>query len=137
MSVFEVLRSLISTCTLSFIIDVFSTECSNLNFKPCCRRILWNLSDTSESIPFKTLGKNSITSTSEPNLLQTVPNSNPITPAPITITFLGTDFKSKAPVEVTIFCSSILILFKFEGSEPVAMIIFSAKIFSVLPFPLI
>ena len=88
-------------------------------------------------MPFKTLGKNSITSTSEPNLLQTVPNSNPITPAPITITFFGTDFKSKAPVEVTIFCSSILILFKFEGSEPVAIIIFSANIFSVLPFPLI
>ena len=76
--------------------------------------------------PGKILGKYSMTSTSEPSLLHTVPISRPIIPAPITIIFLGTSFNSNAPVEVTIFFSSILMFGRWVASDPVAIIMFSA-----------
>ena len=92
-----------------------------------------NFSAISLSIPGKILGRYSITSTSAPSLLHIVPISSPITPPPITIIFLGTILSSRAPVDVTIFFSSILILGKTEGSEPVAMIILLVLIISFFP----
>ena len=59
-------------------------------------------------------------------------------PPPITIIFLGTFFKERAPVEDTILSSSKLIFGILEGSEPVAIIIFSPSISdSLLSEPLI
>ena len=46
--------------------------------------------------------------------------------------FLGTSFKDSAPVEETIFSSSNLIPGSDTASEPVAIIIFFATIFSIL-----
>jgi len=45
---------------------------------------------------------NSITVTSAPSLLHTLPISRPITPPPITARDLGTDLRDRAPVEDTI-----------------------------------
>ena len=129
--------SLIDNITLPSTFLTLSKEWLSLNLIPCFCNIFINLSATSVSIPGNILGRNSITSTSEPSLLQTVPISRPITPAPITISFLGTFFKSKAPVEVTICVSSMSILGRIVGVDPVAIIIFSACMFSVFPLLLI
>ena len=74
-----------------------------------------------------------MTSTSEPSLLHTVPISKPITPAPMTIIFLGTSFRFKAPVDVTILFSSTSILGRLVELDPVAIMILSAEIFSFFP----
>ena len=67
---------------------------------------------------------NSKTVTSDPNLFHTEPNSKPIYPPPITANFLGTFLNSNAPVDDTIFFSSIFILGIDATFEPVATKIF-------------
>lgn len=50
--------------------------------------------------------RNSMAVTSAPSLWYTEPSSKPMTPAPMTSIFLGTDFSERAPVDVMICCSS-------------------------------
>eukprot|EP00835_Amoeboradix_gromovi_P001168 NODE_47_length_27404_cov_0.284270.p13 type:complete len:113 gc:universal NODE_47_length_27404_cov_0.284270:26494-26156(-) len=61
-----------------------------------------------------------------PKRFQTEPNSKPITPAPITISSLGTFWSSRAPVLVTILDSSTVKPGRTAGSLPVAITIFLA-----------
>ena len=62
-----------------------------------------------------------MTSTSAPSRDQTEPSSRPITPAPMTTMRLGTLPSSRAPVELTIFFSSISTPGSGVDSEPVAI----------------
>ena len=64
---------------------------------------------------------NSIIVTLAPNLLQTEPSSKPIYPPPMTAKDFGTLLKSKAPLEETMFFSSISIPGISVGVEPVAI----------------
>ena len=79
----------------------------------------------------------SITVTFEPNLAHTLPNSRPITPAPITPRVLGTESISKAPVLSRIFLSSNFAEPISIGEDPVAMIIFLDSIISTSPLELV
>lgn len=75
------------------------------------------------------LGPLLTTVTSVPRRAYTDPISRPITPPPITTIFLGIDFKTRAPVEETTYCSSVASPVDSGrplGSEPVAIIIFLA-----------
>ena len=84
----------------------------------------------------KILSAYSMTETSDPNLQYTCPNSRPITPPPIIISFFGISFNDNASVEVIILSLSILINGREAGFEPVAMIMFFASTNSFF-FPLI
>ncbi len=86
----------------------------------------------------------STTVTSAPRRAQTEPISRPITPAPIRMRRLGTDFSDKAPVLVTMRSSSTSIPGREVGSEPVAITMFlvssvrvdpSSSVASTLPLP--
>ena len=68
--------------------------------------------------------KYSTTVTFDPSLDQTEPISKPIYPPPITTNFSGTFLKDRAPVEETIFFSSISIPGSEVGCDPVAITIF-------------
>ena len=70
--------------------------------------------------------KYSITVTFEPNLAQTDPISRPIYPPPMMTKLFGTFSKDNAPVDETIFYSSIIIPFIGTDAEPVAITIFFA-----------
>ena len=67
------------------------------------------------------------TVTLEPKRFQTLPNSKPITPAPITPNFLGTSLIFKAPALSTISSLSTSATGIEIGSEPTARIILSAE----------
>lgn len=60
-------------------------------------------------------------------------SSNPITPAPMTIILSGTLDSERAPVDDTTFSSFISIPGKGVTSDPVAISIFLACIFSSVP----
>lgn len=55
---------------------------------------------------------------------QQISDSEVSQPLPITISFLGTSFKAKAPVDDTILSSSMVIPGRLFTSEPVAILIF-------------
>ncbi len=74
----------------------------------------------------------SSTITSEPNLDHTLPSSNPITPAPITPSFFGTEVNSNAPVLSVMFSLHGAIGISI-GSDPEAKIILSALIVDSSP----
>ena len=75
----------------------------------------------------------SITVTFEPNLAHTLPNSSPITPAPITPKVSGTLSISRAPVLSNIFVSLKIAEPISIGDEPDAIMIFFDSIISFLP----
>lgn len=75
----------------------------------------------------------SITDTFAPRRAYTDPNSNPITPPPITIRCLGISCKLRASVEVMIRFLSIGKNGKAVGLEPVAIITFLVVNCSVVP----
>mmetsp|Transcript_4115 Transcript_4115/g.7090 ORF Transcript_4115/g.7090 Transcript_4115/m.7090 type:complete len:239 (+) Transcript_4115:527-1243(+) len=79
---------------------------------------------TSWSMAGTMFGKNSITSTSAPSLDHTEPSSRPMMPPPITTIFFGTSFKDKAPVDETIFSSSMVTPGSGVTSDPVARMMF-------------
>ncbi|MNR38907.1 hypothetical protein D3C85_1570550 [compost metagenome] len=60
--------------------------------------------------------------TSEPSRRHTEPSSRPITPAPITASFLGTASKDSAPSLSETMTLSTGTLGKWRAREPVAMI---------------
>ena len=105
-----------------------------LIFNPC----LLNSFKTSLEILLSAIGKNSSmassTVTSEPSLDQTLPSSNPITPAPIIPNFLGTESNSNAPVLSTISLLLISATGILIGDDPVAMTIFFVSRVSVPSF---
>ena len=103
-----------------------------LNFIPFLVNIFWNSLEISLSIPGVIKSKYSITVTSEPNLDHTEPISRPIYPPPITASLPGTLSKDKAPVEETIFSSSISMPGNEETSDPVAITIFLALMLVLL-----
>ncbi|KAE9516156.1 hypothetical protein FXW27_04445 [Candidatus Liberibacter asiaticus] len=100
--------------------------------------ILRQCAAISLSIPFKIVPECSIIFTQEPSRVQTEPNSKPMTPAPMTSKFFGTEENDNAPVEDTMTCSSksIDIPGKPDASDPVAMTIFFASIVSSEELPL-
>ena len=88
--------------------------------------ICWSIIERKSSIA-------SINTTLLPILFQTLPNSNPITPAPMTPNLFGVSIISKAPLESTIvspltFATGISI-----GLDPVAIIMLSAVRIWVFP----
>ena len=79
-----------------------------------------------------------MTSTSEPSLLQNCSHFQANKHQRLmTIIFLGTSLRFKAPVDVTILFSSTSILGRLVGLDPVAIMILSAEIFSFFPLLLI
>mmetsp|Transcript_41442 Transcript_41442/g.129795 ORF Transcript_41442/g.129795 Transcript_41442/m.129795 type:complete len:225 (-) Transcript_41442:644-1318(-) len=98
----------------------------SLNFMPCFLRMLWNFLATSLSMPGVMRSRNSTTVTSLPRRRQTLPISRPMTPAPTTTIFSGTDSSSSAPVESTIFLPALSTGTGGSGvtSEPVAIMMF-------------
>mmetsp|Transcript_21416 Transcript_21416/g.50785 ORF Transcript_21416/g.50785 Transcript_21416/m.50785 type:complete len:225 (+) Transcript_21416:572-1246(+) len=95
-----------------------------LNFMPCFLSTLWKVVAISESRPGVMWSRNSTTVTSVPSRRQTEPISRPMTPAPMTIIFLGISFRSSAPVEVVMIFSSTGTPGSEAGTEPVAMTMF-------------
>ena len=88
-------------------------------------------------MPGRMRSRNSTTVTSAPRRRQTEPSSSPITPAPTTISFLGTLGRLSAPVEETTSFSSISTPGSFATSEPVAITIaFVSSSFSLPSSPL-
>ena len=81
----------------------------------------WTVFATSASMPGRMRSRNSTTPTSEPSRRHTEPSSSPITPAPTTSRRLGTFGSESAPVDETMFTSSMLTPGSFATSEPVAM----------------
>ncbi len=96
------------------------------NFMPCFLKMRADVLRISSSMPGRICGRYSITVTSAPRRRQTEPSSNPITPPPMTTMRPGTDCRSSAPVEDTIFFSSISMKGSVATSEPVAMTMFLA-----------
>ena len=78
-------------------------------------------------------GNASSTVTSDPSRRQTLPSSRPITPAPMTPSRLGTSLNSSAPLLSTMRSPSVLATGMLMGSEPVAMMMFSALTVCWLP----
>ena len=105
----------------------------NLISRPCFLKSL----SVSLAISLSAIDKKSsiasITVTCEPSLDQTLPNSNPITPAPITPRVFGTESISKAPVLSKIFLLSNFAEPISIGDDPVAIIIFLDSIISTSP----
>ena len=82
------------------------------------------------------LGPLLTTVTSVPRRAYTDPISSPITPPPMTTIFLGIDLSTSAPVEETTYYSSVArpeASGRLLGSDPVAIIMFLAEIYSVPP----
>mmetsp|Transcript_19345 Transcript_19345/g.60242 ORF Transcript_19345/g.60242 Transcript_19345/m.60242 type:complete len:228 (-) Transcript_19345:414-1097(-) len=102
----------------------FTTLVPILNFMPCLLSVRWNVLAISSSMPGVTRSRNSTTVTSAPSLRQTEPISRPITPAPITIIFLGTFLSERQPVDETITSSSTGTGGSGVGTEPVAITMF-------------
>ena len=102
----------------------------NLNLIPYFLRILVKAKDTSLSRNGQILSVCWITVTSVPSLAYTDPISRPITPPPTTIILLGISLRSRAPVEVTTYSSSISSKpgGRLVGSLPVAIITFLTEI---------
>ena len=88
---------------------------------PCLPRMRCICLDTSPSMVGRMRSRNSTTVTCAPRRPQTEPSSSPITPPPMTTRRFGTSGSSRAPVEETIFCSSISMPGSGVTSEPVAM----------------
>ena len=101
--------------------------------KPCFIKSFNESFAISASAIGKKLSIASITVTLEPSLDHTLPNSRPITPAPITPTVLGTLLNSKAPVLSTIFLLSKIADGICIGDDPVAIIMFLVSTNSILP----
>ena len=81
----------------------------------------------------KKLSSASSNTTLLPRRAQTLPSSRPITPAPITPSLPGTDWNSRAPVESTIISWSTGAGGMATGTEPAAIIIFSASKIDTVP----
>mmetsp|Transcript_9990 Transcript_9990/g.20226 ORF Transcript_9990/g.20226 Transcript_9990/m.20226 type:complete len:266 (-) Transcript_9990:495-1292(-) len=103
------------------------TLCSSLILMPCFFITLSKFLLTSWSIAGTMLGKNSMTSTSAPSLPHTEPSSRPMMPPPMTTIFFGTSLRAKAPVELTIFSSSMVTPGSGVTSLPVAITTFLAS----------
>mmetsp|Transcript_36291 Transcript_36291/g.49849 ORF Transcript_36291/g.49849 Transcript_36291/m.49849 type:complete len:256 (+) Transcript_36291:735-1502(+) len=104
-----------------------------LNSIPCFCKIFLKFDAISSSAPAAIESINSTAVTFEPSRFQTDPNSKPITPAPTKTNLLGTSLRERAPVEETIFSSSISRPGMDITSEPVAIRIFF--VFRVSDFP--
>ncbi len=104
-----------------------TTLLASLNFMPCRSSRRWNCFATSPSTPGTMRSRNSTTSTSEPRRRHTEPSSSPITPAPITSSRFGTSGNDSAPVDDTIWRSSISMPGSVAASEPVAITMFFAS----------
>mmetsp|Transcript_13540 Transcript_13540/g.33793 ORF Transcript_13540/g.33793 Transcript_13540/m.33793 type:complete len:223 (-) Transcript_13540:468-1136(-) len=104
--------------------DASSTFVDILNCSFCFLKILCRVVAISVSIPGVMRSRNSTTVTSEPSRRHTDPISRPMTPAPMTISFLGTSLRARAPVEETITFSSIGTLGSDAGTDPVATTMF-------------
>mmetsp|Transcript_13818 Transcript_13818/g.37812 ORF Transcript_13818/g.37812 Transcript_13818/m.37812 type:complete len:286 (-) Transcript_13818:322-1179(-) len=103
----------------------------NLNF--CFLSARSNVLRICASIGGQMSFANSITVTWDPSRLHTLPSSRPMTPPPMTTMRLGTSFRSRAPVDVTMVSSSTSTPGKAAGSEPVARMTFLVLIVSVVP----
>jgi hypothetical protein len=103
------------------------------NLNPYFSKTFLNAVDISISIEGHILSMFPTTMTSDPNLLNTLPNSRPMTPLPITTIVLGIFSKVKHPVEDTIYFSSAGKMGNGDGSLPVAIMTFFAFILSVPP----
>uniref|UniRef100_A0A8D9ARP4 Uncharacterized protein n=1 Tax=Cacopsylla melanoneura TaxID=428564 RepID=A0A8D9ARP4_9HEMI len=115
----------IVTVILSPLLLAPVTLVPNLNCIPCLPRIRWNCLATSPSMPNPPMAfMYSTAVTSAPRRPHTEPSSSPITPAPITIIFLGTFFKLRAPVLDTTVSSSTSIPGNGVTSDPVAIRMF-------------
>ena len=79
-------------------------------------------------------GRNSNRVTSEPSRFQTEPSSNPIAPAPITMSCFGVSAKVSASVLLTIVLPSNFANGSSTGALPVAMTIFFVSISCVSPW---
>ena len=101
--------------------------------KPCLVRMRWNALLISASMPGVMRSRNSTTVTSAPRRFHTEPSSSPMTPAPTTSNFFGTDVRAMAPVDDTICFSSTVTPGSGATSEPVAMMMFLAVSSRVLP----
>ncbi len=124
-----------SVVTLSLVLS-FSmpvTLRDSLKLMPCFSNRRLACLETSPSMPGSARSRNSTTVTSAPRRRQTEPSSSPITPAPMTISFLGTSLSSRAPVEETMRSSSISTPGSGVTSEPVAMTMFLAESSVSLP----
>mmetsp|Transcript_16412 Transcript_16412/g.62243 ORF Transcript_16412/g.62243 Transcript_16412/m.62243 type:complete len:229 (-) Transcript_16412:427-1113(-) len=96
---------------------------------PCFSRLLRKALESSLSRDGTARSRNSTTSTSAPRRRQTEPISRPITPAPMTTIFLGTEGSMRAPVLSTMRCLSLSTGTGGSGvgSDPVAMRMFLAE----------
>ena len=99
----------------------------------CFFKTFNNSFEISSSINGVIFSEYSITVTSEPNLLYTCPSSNPITPPPIIVKFLGISLRESASVDVIILSLSTLIKGRDIGFEPVAITHFLKLITSLHP----
>mmetsp|Transcript_960 Transcript_960/g.3099 ORF Transcript_960/g.3099 Transcript_960/m.3099 type:complete len:330 (-) Transcript_960:153-1142(-) len=91
-----------------------------LNLKPCFFSVRSKVVRIWESRLGTMPSVNSTTVTCAPRRLHTEPISRPMTPPPMTTIFLGTSFRLSAPVELTIFSSSIVMPGRSVCVEPVA-----------------
>ena len=112
-----------------FVCETFVTLEASLKERPCFSNIFWKREATSVSKPVKIRSRYSMITTSEPSRRQTEPSSNPITPAPIMMSFSGTFSNASAPVDESIIFSSFTISApeasrKDAGEEPVAITMF-------------
>mmetsp|Transcript_37497 Transcript_37497/g.84556 ORF Transcript_37497/g.84556 Transcript_37497/m.84556 type:complete len:228 (+) Transcript_37497:554-1237(+) len=117
-----------SVLTLHMPFPSFSTPVTlvfSLKFMPCFFRIARNCLATSPSMPTPPMAsRNSTTVTSDPRRAHTEPNSRPMTPPPMTVSFSGTLSKVRAPVLETICFSSRSMPGRLTTSEPVASMMF-------------
>mmetsp|Transcript_25063 Transcript_25063/g.70190 ORF Transcript_25063/g.70190 Transcript_25063/m.70190 type:complete len:261 (-) Transcript_25063:222-1004(-) len=78
-----------------------------LKLRPCFFSTRSKARLTSLSMAGTMRSRNSMTSTSAPRRLHTLPISRPMIPPPMTTIFLGTFFSARAPVELTTVSSSM------------------------------
>ncbi|MCY1432487.1 hypothetical protein D9M71_484870 [compost metagenome] len=121
------------TVTCFFFTSEPVTRAPRRMFRPCLVRIFRASLETCSSAAGRNLSRASMTVTSAPRRAQTEPSSRPITPAPITPSFFGTAWKSRAPVESTITSWSTGAGGMSTGLEPEARITFSASTICTLP----
>ena len=113
---------------LTFLSVIDSTDVLNLKFTPLLDSCFLNSPDVLLSKPGNISLASSTTTTSESKSFKRLANSQPIAPAPITQTFFGGFSQFNAVSEVIVNSSSISILGRDLGFEPVARSIKSDSI---------
>ena len=127
------LASVKVTVTCFFFTSEAVTRAPRRMFRPCLVRTFRASLAICSSAAGRNLSRASSTVTSAPRRAHTEPSSRPMTPAPITPSFFGTAWNSRAPVESTMMSSVSGAGGISTGREPEAMITFSASRTWVLP----